>query len=133
MSRQKQRIDTSGGSNLAGDNPFAALSAAGLPAATSTPPSAARAQPPASLKPGARGRLEVRRVKGGRGGKTVTEISGFAGISAPELEQLGRELKRLCGSGGTVRGTTIEIQGDARAIVMDELARRGWRSVAAGG
>ena len=49
------------------------------------------------------------------------------------IAQLGRALRQVCGSGGTVHGTTIEVQGDQRPVVMAELERRGFRPVAAGG
>lgn len=52
----------------------------------------------------------------GRGGKAVTLITGLPG-SAEDLKSIAAELKRHCGTGGTVKGGVIEIQGDRR----DEL------------
>ncbi|HEY7928662.1 MAG TPA: stress response translation initiation inhibitor YciH, partial [Steroidobacteraceae bacterium] len=59
-------------------------------------------------------------------------ISGLP-LSAVELEQLAAELKRRCGSGGTVREGSIEIQGEHRDMLVAELARRGFTAKRAGG
>jgi translation initiation factor 1 len=67
-----------------------------------------------------------------RGGKTVTLVAGLSGSSAA-LAALASELKRLCGTGGTVRGEVIEIQGDVRERVRGELERRGYTVKIAGG
>jgi len=66
-----------------------------------------------------------------RGGKTVTLVAGLpAGTS---VDALASELKRLCGTGGTVRDGVIEIQGDVRERIKPELERRGYRVKIAGG
>ena len=56
------------------------------------------------------GIARVRREKKGRGGKTVTTVSDLR-LSAAELKTLASELKRKCGSGGSVVDRVIEIQG----------------------
>ena len=38
----------------------------------------------------------------GRGGKSVTLVRGLP-MAGPALEQLGKQLRTACGSGGTVR------------------------------
>ena len=38
----------------------------------------------------------------GRGGKSVTLVRGLP-MAGPALEQLGKQLRAACGSGGTVR------------------------------
>lgn len=64
--------------------------------------------------------IKVHIDKKGRGGKTVTIISGFQ--SKPdELDSLCQVLKKSCGSGGTVRDNLIEIQGDHRSSVTKKL------------
>jgi translation initiation factor 1 len=78
------------------------------------------------------GVVRVSRQTQGRAGKAVTVISGLA-LAAPALAALAGELKRRCGSGGTVRDGTIEIQGEHRDTVVAELARRGVKAVRAGG
>jgi translation initiation factor 1 len=81
---------------------------------------------------GTDGAVRVGRQTQGRAGKAVTVISGL-GLAPPELTALAGELKRLCGSGGTVRDGTIEIQGEHRDRLVAELTRRGLKARRAGG
>lgn len=76
--------------------------------------------------------VRVSRQTQGRAGRGVTVISGLA-LGAAELGQLASELKRRCGSGGTVRDGVIEIQGEHRDTLVAELARRGIAAKRAGG
>lgn len=78
------------------------------------------------------GIARVRREKKGRRGKTATTISGLR-LSPAELKALASELKRQCGSGGSVVDRVIEIQGDKVEVVLAELAKRGYRAKRAGG
>lgn len=83
------------------------------------------------LRPDA-GAVRVSRQTQGRAGKAVSVISGLP--LAPEaLEALAKELKRHCGSGGTVRNGSIEIQGEHRDRLVEELVRRGFAAKRAGG
>lgn len=145
-----EKISMQGGQGL-GQNPFAALSGAGLPVA----PKAVLDQAAAALAAktsgdtganlggvgqGAkaapeknRGRVEIRRETGGRGGKTVTTVSGFVGIGLPEKEQLTKKMRGACGCGGTVKDGAIEIQGDQREKMAKILVEAGFRPVMAGG
>lgn len=75
------------------------------------------------------GVVRVFREKGGRGGKTVTVIRGLGGDRAA----VASDLKRLCGSGGSVKDGAIEIQGDHREKVIARLQAAGHRVKAAGG
>lgn len=128
------KISTEGGSGL-GQNPFAGLSGAGLPNA----PKVVLEQAQAGSGKGAaketknRGRVDVRRETGGRGGKTVTVVDGFVGIGLPEKEQLAKKMRAACGCGGTVKDGAIEIQGDQRETVARILSEAGFRPVFAGG
>ncbi|MBF0308292.1 MAG: translation initiation factor Sui1 [Magnetococcales bacterium] len=78
------------------------------------------------------GVVRVQRETKGRGGKEVTVIKGVAGDPL-FLAQLGKELKTLCGSGGTVKDGVIEVQGDHVERVMEHLQKRGMRVKRAGG
>lgn len=133
------RIDTSGQANPLGQNPFAALESAGLPAGNPAPVSNPRgpATTPKTSKRGQpnlkRGRVDVIRQTAGRGGKTVTVLSGFKGIAERELQELARTIQRACGTGGTVRDGTIEIQGDQRDRTFAALEAAGFQPVRAGG
>ena len=130
------KISTDGGQGL-GQNPFGALSGAGLPVGTARPAVGPTAQAGSGSKAAVpdknRGRLEVRRETGGRGGKTVTTVSGFTGIGLPEKEQLCKKMRGACGCGGTVKDGAIEIQGDQRETVARILTEAGFRAVMAGG
>jgi translation initiation factor 1 len=78
------------------------------------------------------GKVRVRREVQGRGGKTVTTITGVSG-SEEQLKELAGELKKLCGSGGSLKDRVIEIQGDHCERLIIELASRGYRAIRAGG
>jgi translation initiation factor 1 len=82
--------------------------------------------------PAGDGIVRVRRETSGRGGKTVTTISGVA-LASDALAELASELKRACGTGGTVRDYVIEIQGDHRATLVAQLEQRGYTVKLAGG
>ncbi|MDP2139101.1 MAG: translation initiation factor [Candidatus Didemnitutus sp.] len=125
-----EKIDTHGGSGL-GQNPFGRLSAAGLPAGSAPPAgqSACAAAAPAKN----RGRVEIKRTTAGRGGKTVTLVTGFVGIGLPEKEQLAKKMRNAGGCGGTVKDGDLEIQGDQRETVARILTEAGFRPVFAGG
>lgn len=78
------------------------------------------------------GMVRVMRDRKGRGGKTVTVIDGIMGSEA-ELTTLAQQLKKLCGSGGTVKDGNIEIQGDHCDKVMAKLTELGYKVKRAGG
>jgi len=60
----------------------------------------------------------------GRNGKGVTLVTGIV-LAEAALEDLGKSLRQSCGSGGTVKDGTIEIQGDHRDKVLQALAKKG--------
>lgn len=128
------KISTEGGSNL-GQNPFAALGGLGdLPAGPGASTPAAPVKTSQRGQPNLnRGRVEIRRLTGGKGGKTVTSVSGFVGIGEPEKQQLAKRMQKVCGCGGTVKAGVIEIQGDKRDQVAEILREAGFRPVMAGG
>ena len=134
MARPKAKIDMSGGDALEAENPFAGLSGDGLPVAPTPPPTpTTRRERRHAQKPPNRGRVEVRRLKAGKGGKTVTEIRGFTGLSAAQISALGKALRQHCGTGGTAKHSVVEIQGDQRDAVCAWLEGEGFRPVRAGG
>ncbi|HEX2854877.1 MAG TPA: translation initiation factor [Opitutaceae bacterium] len=130
----REKISTEGGDGLA-QNPFGALSGAGLPVAPKSVLEQAAKKPAAgAAKPEKnRGRVDIKRETGNRGGKTVTVVSGFVGIGLPEKEQLAKKMRAACGCGGTVKDGAIEIQGDQRETVARILSEAGFRPVFAGG
>ncbi len=82
--------------------------------------------------PAGDGIARIQRQTGGRGGKTVTVVSGLP-LELPALQALGKELKQRCGSGGAVKDFTLEIQGDHRELLKAELEKRGFKVKLAGG
>ena len=121
----------SGGEQNFRHNPFAALSKEGLPSASeSSTVDSAPISKPAKKD---RGRVDVLRVKAGRGGKTVTVVKNFVGIGLPEKQQLAKAMQKACGTGGTVKDGQIEIQGDKREEVARILTEANFRPVFAGG
>ena len=76
--------------------------------------------------------IRVQASRKGRKGKTVTVASGFQ--HTPEtLTRLTKELKSQCGSGGTAKDNTIEIQGDHVQKLVDLLAAKGYQAKRSGG
>ncbi len=67
----------------------------------------------------------LRIEKKGRAGKTVTVLEGFT-RHAQELEILAGRLKKACGTGGTLKGRSLEIQGDFRPRVREILLNEGF-------
>jgi translation initiation factor 1 len=78
------------------------------------------------------GTVRLRREVKGRGGGTVIVISGVP-LKGPALKELAGALKKRCGCGGTVKDGVIEIQGDHRDLLLQELQSRGYRVKLSGG
>ncbi|MGE4405567.1 translation initiation factor Sui1 [Pseudomonas sp.] len=78
------------------------------------------------------GIARVRRESKGRGGKTVTTITGVP-LAEAELKELASALKRRCGTGGALKDGVIEIQGEHVHLLMDELIKRGFQAKRSGG
>jgi translation initiation factor 1 len=78
------------------------------------------------------GIIRLWRETKGRKGKGVTLVTGCQGTEE-ELKQLGKRLKQLCGTGGTVKNGVIEIQGDVRQKIQQELEKTGQKVKLAGG
>jgi translation initiation factor 1 len=78
------------------------------------------------------GIVRVGRSTAGRKGKGMTVVTGIP-LDERRLKQLARALKRKCGSGGTVKAGTIEIQGDHRETLTAALKARGYAVKRTGG
>lgn len=102
-----------------------------------------RSLPPASEKPTTihapkkekknRGRVELRREKAGRGGKTVTTLTFPAGIALSEKKELLSSFKKKWACGGCLRDGVLEIQGDLRDEISTQLEEIRFKPVHAGG
>jgi translation initiation factor 1 len=78
------------------------------------------------------GIVRVSRETKGRGGKAVTLVKGLA-MDDAALGTLAKLLKTACGSGGTVKDGTIEIQGDHCERAQGFLQAQGYRVKRSGG
>jgi translation initiation factor 1 len=68
---------------------------------------------------------KLRVEKKGRGGKIVTVVYDLP-RNTVFLKELSQELKRTCGTGGTVVEDTVELQGDLRERVRTCLLKKGF-------
>ena len=78
------------------------------------------------------GTVRVGRETKGRKGKGVTVIAGVP-LDEAGMRELAKQLKAKCGAGGTVKDGVIEIQGDHRDLVLEELKKYGWPVKRSGG
>lgn len=86
----------------------------------------------AGAPPAGDGFVRIKRLVAGRGGKTVSLISGL-GLDQAALKELAKALKQRCGGGGAVKAFDIEIQGDHRELLKAELEKRGFKVKLSGG
>ena len=73
------------------------------------------------------GRLDIVFERKGRAGKCATIVCGFT-MPDDEVEDLASKMKRRLGTGGSVRGGEILIQGDRRQAVLDFLTAEGYKA-----
>ncbi len=86
----------------------------------------------ASVRPVTDGVLRVSLETKGRAGKGVTVVRGLA-LDETAIAALGKQLRTSCGSGGTVKGGVVEVQGDHRDRVILMLTEQGYVVRRAGG
>jgi translation initiation factor 1 len=67
-----------------------------------------------------------------KGGKVATLVEKFVGTDA-DLEDLGKQLKNKCGSGGTVKDGVILVQGEQRDKIIALLTTMGYKTKKKGG
>jgi translation initiation factor 1 len=129
--KEEKRISTAGAPSEWG-SPFAALKNLNPPPTSAVPMTTEgkKSVPPAKKN---RGRVDILRQTAHRGGKTVTVVTNFNGVSQTEQKQLGKAMQKACGAGGTTKDGRIEIQGDHRETVARILTEAGFRPVFAGG
>lgn len=87
---------------------------------------------PQETLPNSEQRLEALLDKKNRGGKIATIIKGFEG-SDDDLKALAKQLKTLCGVGGSAKDGEIIIQGNFRDKIMEYLAKEGYKVKRVGG
>ena len=87
---------------------------------------------PTRSSAGGDGIVRLARQTKGRKGAGVTLITGLP-LDSDEMKALAKRLKQLCGVGGTVVDGVIEIQGEQRQRLADELSKLGYQVKIAGG
>jgi translation initiation factor 1 len=90
-----------------------------------------KAKDEAEVRKASDGIVRVGRSTKGRKGKTVSTVTGVP-LPDDELATLAGELKRRCGTGGALKDAVIEIQGDHRDTLVEELEKRGFKVKRAG-
>lgn len=112
------------------NNPFAdLLKEKGFAASPPPPPAPVKAADGIDLAK--QGKLVVRKERKGRGGKTVTVVSGFA-LPPAKLEEVARALRKALGCGSVVEGQTIVLQGEIVPRAQSWLQAHGARQVVLG-
>lgn len=86
----------------------------------------------AAAQPSGDGVVRISRETKGRRGKAVTVVRGLT-LNGAEMDDLARELKRACGTGGAVKDGAVEIQGEKREQVAQMLRDRGFSVKLVGG
>jgi len=76
--------------------------------------------------------IYLHRDSKGRHGSSVTLVKNLV-LSQEGLKELAKRLKQVCGSGGTVKDNVIEIQGEHREKIAEELKKLGYKVKIAGG
>lgn len=94
------------------------------------PPKPASASPPPPPKKVHT--VKLSRETAGRKGKGVTVVSELP-LNEDALKELATKLKNACGTGGTAKDGRIEIQGDHRDKLQQELEKLGYKVKRAGG
>ena len=121
----KKKIDTSPSQAGLNSAAFANLDLGSLPEGPKQAP------PPAKDGPGAiwkLGRVVLRKETAQRGGKTVIVIHDFAThLPISVIETIAKKVQKQCGCGGTVKGRTIEVQGDQAARIRTVLEQEGFQ------
>ena len=130
MGKKKDRIDVSGGGELSQNNPFAGLSGlelpqGGKPEIRPRNESIPDQSTPRQKRP-SKETLLLRRLKSGKGGKVVTEISGFD-ADPGTISRLLKRLQGQMGTGGTCKGKVLELQGECRERLKPILEADGYR------
>lgn len=78
------------------------------------------------------GIVRIRRETSGRKGKGVTTVTGIP-LPEAELKTLAKKLKKSCGTGGALKDSVVEIQGDHRDKLKSLLEKEGFTVKLAGG
>ncbi|MEN9361515.1 MAG: hypothetical protein RL095_3050 [Verrucomicrobiota bacterium] len=109
------------------DDPFAALGALKFSDAEMRDFEARKAEAAAKAPKFGGGLVKIRIEKAGRGGKSVTVLYDFGTEARPHLDPLLAELRRRLAIGGSRDGERLELQGDQRSRLSQEMASLGFK------
>lgn len=93
-------------------------------------PEPAKRKAPKNAAPALPGDGVIRVLREKRRASAVTVVHGLA---ASEIDAVGKELRRRCGTGGTTKNDAVELQGDHRDAIVAYFTERGRRVKKAGG
>ena len=74
-------------------------------------------------------KINISKIKKGKKGKTVTVIKGLGIRNETEVKELLKKMKVLCGTGGTVIGEDIQLQGDMVNKLIEFLRDEGFQNL----
>ena len=74
-------------------------------------------------------KINISKHKKGKKGKTITLIKGLGIRNEKEVKQLLKKMKVFCGTGGTVIGKDIQLQGDMVKKSIDFLSNEGFQNL----
>ncbi|MFT5730667.1 MAG: translation initiation factor 1 [Desulforhopalus sp.] len=78
------------------------------------------------------GIVRISRQTKGRKGAGVSLVTGVP-LDDKDLKNLAKQLKQKCGTGGTIKSGIVEIQGDHRDLLKQELLKLGYTVKLSGG
>ncbi len=85
-----------------------------------------------SNKPTTTQKIRVQKIKAGKRGKIITLITGLR-LDDLQSKSLLKELKASVGTGGTLKGEDLELQGDQVTKTLEILNRKGYQAKKSGG
>ena len=74
-------------------------------------------------------KLNISKQKKGKKGKTITLIKGLGIGNEREVKELLKRMKVFCGTGGTVIGEDIQLQGDMVIKSIEFLRNEGFQNL----
>lgn len=74
-------------------------------------------------------KINISKQKKGKKGKTITLIKGLDIRNEREVKELLKKMKVFCGTGGTVIGEEIQLQGDMVNKSIEFLRKEGFQNL----
>ena len=74
-------------------------------------------------------KINISKQKKGKKGKTITLIKGLAIRNEVEVKELLKKMKVFCGTGGTVIGEDIQLQGDMVLKSIEFFRNEGFQNL----